>query len=163
MTRVFLGFSIRADWPKTWPTARLLREVDRHITLVFLGEISTEQLEHLKSLPLPNFKSVPAGTFDEMLFLPKRKPRLVAWHTRFLEEAENVFSYQATLNEWLANQGFHTDTRPYLPHVTLARAPFKKGEWAEHFKPIDFQVSGLHCYQSLGYSRYEILWTLKAF
>lgn len=160
MVRIFIGCSIRAAWPKRWPEGRLLDEADRHMTLAFLGEISLKQLSILKSLPIPDFQRTPTGVFDKPIFLPEAKPRLVAWHIQFQQEANEILLYQNQLSAWLANNDFSLDSRPYLPHVTLARAPFTMVDWITHFKPLNCSISGLHCYESLGSSRYRILWTI---
>lgn len=157
--RLFLGIEVHAPWPLELPAGRLLQEPLRHLTLVFLGNIPWPPMQQrLSSLPLPVFKVGQVGEFDQCLFLPERHPRVVAWHAR-LYDGRPLLSYQEQLAGALRSHGYSLDDRPFLPHVTLARAPFDLRGWQKAFEPLPFFTGALHLYESLGNLTYAPLWS----
>ncbi len=149
--RLFLGFEVQTPWPKEFGKGRLLEEKDRHLTFLFLGERDpAEVLEAL--LPPPSVFAL--GVFDECLFLPVRSPRVSAWHAAFLEGNEQLIRYR---NELVIQ--LQVNDRDFLPHLTLARDPHELSSWKKSFQPLPFFCKALHLYESLGNSRYRILWS----
>lgn len=132
-----------APWPEELPKGRVLSAPDRHLTLVFLGESTMPDLE---SFPKPPFRIGLAGIFNKPAFLSN----VVAWHIQWLEEG--VLSYQNTLANWLNIKG------EFLSHVTMARKPYLVEEWSAQFRKLPLYVKNLNLYESLGYSKYKILW-----
>ncbi len=158
--RLFFGLEIKAPWPKNWGSGRILLEKDRHLTLAFLGAVeSKELLQTLSSPPLPSFRFAPIGVFDRCLFLPKRFPRVVAWHTQFFEGEELLTEYHEILSGWLCDIGIVIEKRSFLPHVTIARSPLQLEFWKESFQKLPFFCNALHLYESLDCSQYRTRWS----
>jgi 2'-5' RNA ligase len=150
---------MRAPWPLKLPQGRTLEPTHRHCTLAFLGNIEWKPLEaQLPSLPLPPFQLAPVGFFDDCLCLPPRSPRVVSWHVRFLPNGD-LAAYQQTLATFLRSLNYTLDARPFLPHVTIARRPFRTIEWEESFKPLPCWVEAIKLYESIGNLTYKPLWS----
>lgn len=159
--RLFFGMEINAPWPPHLPKGRLLDEGHRHLTLAFLGRCDFDKLAPLlKELPPPTFKVGLVGRFDEILFLPKRYPRVVAYNVDFLENNQLVDSYQKALTTALIDKGFQVDTRhEFMKHVTLARSPFNEKSWLKAFTPLPLFATNIHLFESKGHLSYEPLFT----
>jgi RNA 2',3'-cyclic 3'-phosphodiesterase len=158
--RLFFGAQVKAAWPQELPPGRLIAEEMRHMTLVFLGQEDFHILEkQLENIPRPSFRLGVAGTGTELLFLPKEHARVVALDTTWLEDPHPLFSFQMALSEWLISCGYSFKRHSFLPHITIARAPFEKEEWKRHFEPVPFFLSAIHLYESLGNLDYRSLWS----
>jgi hypothetical protein len=83
---------------------------------------------------------------------------VATWHVRFLDDGQ-LGLYQQNLGRFLASLGYQLDERPFLPHVTLARRPFRAIEWEEAFKPLPCWVEAIHLYESLGNLTYKPIWS----
>lgn len=159
--RVFFAFEAVAPWPEILPEGRLLRESDRHMTVAFLGSVDFEKLmDVLKTPPQMPFRVGLTGTFDKNLFLPPRRPSVVAWHANFGKGLEPLQTFAKSFIAWLQNCGFSPDNpdRKFLPHVTLCRSPFDFGKWRKMFTPLPMALKGLHLYESVGNLIYEKRW-----
>jgi RNA 2',3'-cyclic 3'-phosphodiesterase len=159
--RMFFGLEASAPWPQTFPKGRLIEASARHATLAFLGSVNWARLfPLLEEIPKPLFKAGLAAVFDQLLFLPPRHPNVVSLHVDFLENTELVQAYQNELCVWLLENKFtpHKNEQGWLPHVTLARQPFDEASWKERFTPLPVVFRGLSLYESLGNSRYQVLW-----
>lgn len=153
--RLFFGFEIVAPWPEELPKGRLLREEDRHLTIAFLGEEKLDQI--LTQIPKPSFSLGLGGMFDQAFFLPKRSPRVAAWHIKWFEG--ELESYQKQLVAWLKEKGFSLKEKEFLSHVTIARQPFSVADWKKAFQPLPLFLGNLQLYESLGKSRYKVCWS----
>ncbi len=160
--RLFFGLEVRAPWPKELPSGRLLDESHRHLTLAFLGQTPFLRLsDYFPSFPTPPFKIGLIGKFDRCLLLPKGHPHVVAWHINWLEDDQELITFQKQLGDWLHHWGFTPSgyQQTFLPHVTLCRAPFIAKEWIHSFTELPLFVKDIHLYESLGYSKYQSLWS----
>lgn len=171
--RLFFAFEVEAPWPSPLPEGRLLQEKSRHLTLSFLGSANFTKLRPLlTSVPLPSFKVGVTGWFDQVQFLPKRHPRVAAWHVclfgeevaahgnPFLQGINPLADYSHTLLSWLNEQGECLDDKKgFLPHVTLCRAPFDFEGWHKAFQILPLAFRHLHLYESLGQLDYQPVWT----
>ncbi|MCC5831598.1 MAG: hypothetical protein JJU12_00950 [Chlamydiales bacterium] len=159
--RLFFGLEVDAPWPEALPHGRLIDEGDRHLTLAFLGEVNAEHLKSaLEAFPKPSFKVGFAGQFDQCLFLPPSRPRVVAWHLDFMEEETPIKAFYEKLIEWLRNEGYAPNTHHrFNPHVTLARAPFNESVWKRQFTPLPFYLKNIHLYESKGELHYQPIWS----
>lgn len=157
--RLFFGCEVHAPWPERMPDGRILEASQRHLTMAFLGNVPFPKMRSLlDSIPVPSFKVGLVGQFDRCLFLPKRSPRVVAWHANWVA-GEPLVAFQRELMQWLQMQGYQVDTsREFLSHVTICRAPFVPHQWKEAFAPLPCLLNHLHLYESVGNLRYESLW-----
>lgn len=147
--RLFVGLSIDAPWPPSYPSGRVIEESSRHLTLAFLGNCP---LPNLDTFPVPDFCATAIS--DAVLFLPKLRPRVVSYHLKWLSGQSAIEKYQTSVLDWLETQGYKVDRRPFLPHVSIARAPFLEAEWEAHFHPLPLLITGVHLYESIGHLRY---------
>lgn len=161
--RLFFGIDVSAPWPHEYPQGRLLEESYRHITVAFLGNVSYEKLVKI----LPEIPTIPikvglAARLDACLFLPPRKPRVVAWHVNWIDDSSTLLAFQQQLVKWLQEHGFQikNSDREFLPHVTLCRAPFVIKQWKHTFSPVPCVLKNLHLYESLGNMKYQSLWNI---
>ncbi len=154
--RLFFGLEVEAPWPLHYPRGRILAEEDRHITLAFLGETDWEELEKkLDLIPGLPFAVGPAGIATKLLFLPERTPRVVSLDVHWLTQENALLRFQKTLADFLKIE----DKRPFLSHLTVARAPFHPQEWEKAFEMLPVIVKGFHLYESIGNLRYPSLWS----
>jgi 2'-5' RNA ligase len=96
---------------------RAVPPVSLHLTLEFLGSVPDSELAALTSLgaglALPDATVV----FDRLDWW--RRPALLVAAPSSV--APELLAAQARLREALRSRGFRVDTRPFKPHVTLAR------------------------------------------
>lgn len=104
------------------PGIRWVDPAGIHLTLAFLGELSDEQLAEATAATKSAAQRVRAfsyrltgvGTFGS-----PRQPRVI-WMG--IEESSGVLQrLHRMLNQELEQRGFETETRPFSPHLTLAR------------------------------------------
>lgn len=158
--RLFFAYSIDAPWPSSYPEGRLIAEEGRHITVAFLGNCDPNALlQNLHMTPLPHLSISPVGIADRILFLPKDAHRVASYHVDWLEKKSLLEDYANTLGQWLKALGYSVDARPWLSHVTIARAPFKTEEWESSFEPLPCAMRALTLYESMGNLTYKPLWS----
>lgn len=162
--RLFLGFSLKAPWNDSFPSGKILKQEDRHLTVVFLGSCDYEKaLSVLEHIPMPMFSVTPVGVFDELIFLPKNSKKVAAFHAKFFDD--RIKEYQRVLYEFCIKQNLIDSThieKGFLPHVTIARSLSSIEDWKKSFSPHPFYLEDLCLYESLGNSTFNILWK-KAF
>ncbi len=159
--RLFFGMETISPWPEDLPAGRILAETDRHLTLAFLGDVDLSRLlQLLTDFPKPPFSIGLAAVFDRPIFLPPSSPRVAAWHVHWLEQKIEFLAFQKSHVLWLKNQGFsiRDGKKEFLPHVTLARGPFVVSEWEKAFQKLPLYIKNIHLCESLGYSKYKVLW-----
>jgi len=155
--RLFIGLSVEAPWPHSYPKGRMLEENGRHITLAFLGNV---KMPDFKTFPKPPFQLGGAALASSVVFLPKLKPRVVAYQIDWISGKEEMIAYRQELYRWLEPQGYSLDQRPFHPHLTIARSPFVEKDWETHFHPLPLIVTGIHLYESIGNLRYPTLFSI---
>lgn len=162
LKRLFFGVEVHAPWPQEFPGGRLLNEAHRHMTIAFLGNVNDENV--IKILPeLPSFplQIGLAGQFNECLFLPPNKSRVVAWHIDWFEDSKPLLNFQKSLVAFLQSHHIPVDDRKdFLPHVTICRAPFVAKQWKQDFSPLPCFIKNLHLYESMGNLNYESRWNI---
>ncbi len=136
-----------------------------HITLQFLGQTRAEQygcvveqLQQVTSQPVP-VRPAALGFFDRAgVFFAG------------VDRTPGLLSLQQAVNERLSHCGFVPETRPYHPHITLARSKSKGSARMREMHALDLRVRRLQTltpfvcgefvlYESVaapGGSRYEI-------
>lgn len=142
--RLFFGMEIVSPWPEHLPDGRIIETENRHLTLAFLGETNTPDLD---SFPKPSFSTGIGGIFNEPIFLKN----VVAWHVNWF--GDEVVEYQKTVAKH-----FHLSEK-FLSHVTMSRKPYNVEDWKKSFQPLPMYAKNIHLYESLGYSKYKVLWT----
>jgi RNA 2',3'-cyclic 3'-phosphodiesterase len=91
-----------------------------HITLCFLGAKPEAAIAPLAVLVEACADGVAGLALGAPLWLPRRRPRVLA--VALEDRHGQLTALQARLVERLAADGWHApETRPYLPHVTVAR------------------------------------------
>ena len=151
--RLFFAAELTAAWPQPLPPGRILDEENRHMTLVFLGSTSPSKLLE-KTIPLPPFHIGPAGYSTKWIFLPsEQEARVVAAETASLGP---LLEYQKLLAQWIKTEAH--DSRPFFPHITLARGPLDVEAWKKIPCEIPFYVRSISLMESLGHSHYQHLW-----
>jgi RNA 2',3'-cyclic 3'-phosphodiesterase len=95
-----------------------------HVTLCFLGAKPEAAIAPLAELVQECAAGAAGGVaglaFGEPLWLPRRRPRVLA--VALEDRHGQLAALQARLVERLAEGGWHDpETRPFLPHVTVAR------------------------------------------
>jgi 2'-5' RNA ligase len=93
-----------------------------HLTLHFLGEVGPDQARVLKDalsapIPVPPF----AITLDRFGVFPPSGPPRIVWLGVGAGAAE-VVRVHTELGHRLMSLGFSIETRPFTPHLTVARA-----------------------------------------
>jgi 2'-5' RNA ligase len=158
--RLFFGLETWAPWPMHLPAGKLIAAGGRHATLIFLGRVNWDVMRPLLiKMPLPHLALGTVATFDKILFLPRGHPNVVCWQLELFEAKAELFAYQKRVACWLKEQGLGREEpeKTWLPHVTLARAPFDFVAWRQNFEPLPAILSAVNLYESLGNSCYQIL------
>ncbi|EMM85787.1 2'-5' RNA ligase [Leptospira santarosai str. 2000027870] len=162
--RTFLGISIPEEVKEQLtsicyglPDVRWVLKENFHITLVFLGEQSDEQLNILSDfcsrISFPEFdlnlKSV--GTFGK-----QKSPSILFAALNFSPE---LLQLQKTLDSGTRRLGLSPDRQEYLPHLTIGRFKNSNGtrvrtylEEFAGFSSSHFTVSEFHIYSSKTFS-----------
>lgn len=142
---------------ETFPFKRWVHHLDLHITLAFLGPAEPEKLtaaenlvkEALKDAKAITLKINQLGTFGSEAY-----PR-VFWADT--EESKDLYSLRKKVFSACDTAGFQLETRPFRPHITLARKwageePFHKEQlevW-QKLQPehLPFQANEVVLYQT---------------
>lgn len=105
---------------KTCPGARWVRLESVHVTLKFIGEVPTEEVEGIRQAlgELPSFLPIELS-FRGLGFFPSaRRPR-VFWAG--VEAGPQLAALVAAIEMKLEPLGIAPESRPLHPHLTLAR------------------------------------------
>jgi 2'-5' RNA ligase len=143
--------------PAATSALRWSRPGNMHVTLHFLGEIDAAAVEAVKReleppLPLAAFPVALGGVGA----FPRGGPPEVFW-VGLVEGREPCVAIHAELATRLARAGIATESRPFAPHVTLARvrnsrAPGARGLRARvgalTFEPVRWTVTGVTFFRS---------------
>ena len=130
---------------------------DYHITLAFLGSVNPQQLQSVIRLVGDAINKQKPFTLELKglnVFGAQKSPRIF-WAA--VNEADELFQLQGIVHKTCLEAGFSLETRPYHPHITLARKwggdedfimdnlvaynPFSE-------KALSFQVSEVVLYKS---------------
>lgn len=161
--RLFFAFETLAPWKKGLPNGRFVNESDRHLTILFLGNINWPGLEKiLSSLPPPPIQVGLTGLFDRLLYLPPKRPNVVAFHAKWTYTPFDFNLYRLMLARWIIESGLPVQLpqNEFLPHVTVCRRPFSRAEWDNQFTPLPFYISNFHLYESYPGLKYRPVYTV---
>lgn len=145
------------DAASTFQFKRWVHREDYHITLAFLGTVEEERLSTIIQLVGDALKKVTAFPLQVEgldIFGNKKCPRIF-WAA--LNEESELYQLQKAVYEQCIEAGFTLESRPYHPHITLAR----KWEADEEFTPellerhnpfqdtpVNFQVNEVVLYKT---------------
>ncbi|WP_274310232.1 RNA 2',3'-cyclic phosphodiesterase [Solibacillus daqui] len=130
---------------------------DYHLTLAFLGSVNPQKLLSVIRLVGDAIKKQKAFMLEIEglnVFGPQKSPR-VFWAA--VNEVNQLFQLQGIVHKTCLAAGFTLETRPYHPHITLARKwgkneDFKMADLVTHNpfreKILSFQVSEIVLYKS---------------
>ncbi len=107
---------------------RWVRPENYHITLAFIGDIQSRDVERLHRLALPvveRYTEALAGNRAYQLLISRvewfpgpLKPRLLV---AGVNESEPLQQLQRALSRALRSEGFRLEKKAFRPHITLAR------------------------------------------
>jgi 2'-5' RNA ligase len=100
---------------------RLVHPQDRHITLVFLGDVSVERRGCVEEAAQRVSATPCELLIDQVGYWPR--PRILWCGASQVPAA--LLGLVSDLQQELKACGFRPETRPYAPHVTLARKAHK--------------------------------------
>ena len=130
---------------------------DYHITLAFLGSVNPQQLQSVITLvgdAINNQRPFTLQIQGLNVFGAQKSPRIF-WAA--VNEVDELFQLQEIVHKTCLAAGFTLETRPYHPHITLARKwgrdeDFKMDDLVTHNpfgeKALSFQVSEIVLYKS---------------
>jgi len=137
--------------PRPVPGLRLANASQMHLTLHFIGEAETSELiDALINVQAPEFSLVVQGVGK----FPHHGAPTVLWAGIPLHEG--LLKLHAAIADVLRAAGFPTETRPFAPHITLARCTreLARGAVDEFLDRNDclslpsFAVTEFHLYSS---------------
>ena len=100
---------------------RWVHREDYHITLAFLGNTDEQRLQatiNLVGNAIKEKKSFPLQIVGLNVFGNSKAPRIF-WGA--VNEEARLFQLQATVHQQCLDAGFTLESRPYHPHITIAR------------------------------------------
>lgn len=140
-----------------FPFKRWVDLNDFHITLAFLGSVKPQQLTSIITLVGDAIKDQKAFLSDVIglsVFGAQSSPRIF-WGA--VNEVNELFQLQEIVHKTCLAAGFSLDSRPYHPHITLARKwggseAFNMEDLATHNpfreKALSFEVNEVVLYKS---------------
>ena len=130
------------------------REDNLHLTLKFLGNVSVDEIPRVSNAVASATKSAPSFELkvsDCGTFPPQGRPSVLWLGT----DACGLQALHAALEKELAEAGCARESRPFRPHLTIARLRHPQGarQLAElhkslGFAPIQFSVSEVVVFKS---------------
>ncbi len=161
--KLFLALSVEASSPLNWEGEKMILEKNRHITLSFLGNQEENRIKALlDQIVVPSIGF--AGICTDILFLPEKRPHVVAWEVDWLSQASRFEQFRQHIESILDKEEVDrkNEKRPFFPHITIGRNPREKEKWISSFCPIPFCTPSFCLFQSLGNSEYKKLWEKKS-
>lgn len=135
----------------TLKKARFIGENNLHITLKFLGNVEEEQIPELKKVLEKAAAGVSPFTVETAGYgLFGRKPKAVLWQGISTPGGE-LFSLAHAIDKMCRELGFKEETRPFRPHLTLARGVELSNRGKQGFptgRRFTFVVTGLDLMES---------------
>jgi 2'-5' RNA ligase len=99
---------------------RWVRPENLHVTLKFIGEAAPEKLEAIRAALSAVHSTQPAELRLRGLgFFPNDKRARVLWAG--IEASPNLAAIAGDIDQHLEKAGFPRESRPFTPHLTLAR------------------------------------------
>lgn len=136
--------------------ARWIKPENLHITLKFIGHVPNEKLSPIQAALSPIHTSEPVELyFRGVGFFPKEHRPRAFWCG--IASSPNLAELAANIDRALVPLGIDAETRPFTPHLTLARFKSDEGirevvQAATDMKSTDFGAAtetNFHLYESL--------------
>ncbi|MFA2832177.1 RNA 2',3'-cyclic phosphodiesterase [Bacillus paranthracis] len=133
------------------PFRSWVHQEDYHVTLSFLGSATEEQLEGIKNglQTLIQMKELSFTLQGFSTFGMEDRPRIFWAKVR---GNQDLFQLQKRVHVMCEENGFSLETRPYHPHITVARKWVGEEKFnLEHIKEvpeISFQADTITLYES---------------
>lgn len=112
---------------------------DYHITLAFLGAVEQQKLDLVVELVDSSIKGVKAFPLHMQglnIFGNQKAPRIF-WTS--VKQEKQLNTLQSLVFKSCVKAGFSLETRPFTPHITLARnwtGPEFEQEWLKQYNPF---------------------------
>ncbi len=163
--RVFLAINLPAEIKsellkiqKQFPTlpGRFVKDESLHLTLIFLGDRTEEELEKITAVGKKAGERTPCFdiSFGRVCYGPGKKlpPRLI-WAEG--EKSEGLITLKKNLDKLLAEKiSFQPERQNFLPHITLAR--IKAWDWKK-IEPEERPEVNLNVSFTLPVSSFELM------
>ncbi|MED4203027.1 RNA 2',3'-cyclic phosphodiesterase [Neobacillus mesonae] len=142
------------NWQETFPFSRWVHHLDLHITLAFLGDADPEQLTAAQNLVREALKDENSFSLQIQglgIFGREDSPRVLWADTAKSQELQLIRNQVFSA---CGQAGFQLETRPFRPHITLARkwnsmTRFEKVLLDKNSpKPLNFKVTDIVLYQT---------------
>ena len=136
--------------------ARWIKPENLHITLKFIGHVPSEKLSPIQAALSPIHTSEPVELhFRGTGFFPNEHRPRAFWCG--IASSPNLAELAANIDRALVPLGIEAETRPFTPHLTLARFKSDEGirevvQAATDMKSTDFGAAtetNFHLYESL--------------
>jgi RNA 2',3'-cyclic 3'-phosphodiesterase len=110
----------RVDPPSSKGKARWVRPENLHVTLKFIGYIEPAKSDAIRAALSAVHCSQPVDLiFRGLGFFPNENRPRVLWAG--MEASPNLVALAGAVDRAVASQGIPLETRPFTPHLTLAR------------------------------------------
>ncbi|WP_043934063.1 RNA 2',3'-cyclic phosphodiesterase [Bacillus sp. EB01] len=137
----------------SYPFRRWVHHEDLHITLAFLGHAPEDKLEEAKALvkeSIQDFEAFNMSVAGLGTFGRKDQPRIF-WAG--VSKSDELSILRDRVFQACEKAGFPLETRPFSPHITLARnwegkAPFQKQEESLSFNNYEFLLDEVVLYRT---------------
>jgi len=126
-------------------SGRFTQEENLHLTLVFLGEISKDQIPTIISI-MDSAKWITFPLLLNRMRYFKRENGDIYWLG--CEKCPMLLKLQKELADKLRVAGFKVEFRNYVPHLTLGRQVTSKKSLEQEFPPIVYNVKYFSLMQS---------------
>jgi 2'-5' RNA ligase len=136
--------------------ARWVKAENLHVTLKFIGHVDGDKLRPIQDALAALRSAEPVNLeFHGIGFFPNEYHPRVVWCG--VQASPNLSALAADIDRALEPLGVEPETRPYTPHLTLARFKTEEGvsdlvDAANAMKSYDFggaHESNFHLYESL--------------
>jgi 2'-5' RNA ligase len=102
------------------PQLRLVAPANLHVTLCFLGWRQEAEIDALSQLTAGSARSPCELSLAALTWLPARRPRVAALDV--VDAGGRLADLQRALSDELESRaGYEPESRPFRPHVTVAR------------------------------------------
>ena len=130
---------------------RLVGQEKIHLTLKFLGDVAEQDLDTIKKALQPLGESHDPFDVSTSGFgaFPSEQRASILW-AGIEQGSEHLSTIAEEVETLLTPAGFERENRPYLPHLTLARARSRRTKLDTPEPPptLRFKVSGINLVKS---------------